>query len=67
MSDEFNISPQAMSVADFCRAYGLSRTLVFELLKANVLPAKKCGRRTLIPTEAAEAWFRNLPNQRDTK
>lgn len=64
MFEDSKIPQQAMSVADFCRAYGLGRTLVFELIKAGTLTAKKCGRRTLIPVDAAEAWFQGLPDQR---
>jgi len=51
----------AISVEEFCRRYDIGRTLAFELIKTGKLPARKCGRRTLIAAEAAAAWFAGLP------
>ena len=57
---ESNIPRRAISISEFCRTYGVGRTMVYQLIKDGVLPAIKCGRRTLISWEEAEAWFRNL-------
>ncbi|GGE43190.1 hypothetical protein GCM10011367_17350 [Marinicauda pacifica] len=52
---------RALTIADFVRAYGISRAKTYELLKAGELRAVKVGRRTLVPVTAAEAWFNALP------
>ena len=50
-----------MSVAEFCRDHGISRALFYELLKDGRGPTvAKVGRRTLISSEAAEAWRRRM-------
>jgi excisionase family DNA binding protein len=51
----------AISVEEFCRRFGVGRTLTYELIKTGKLKVKKCGRRTLIPMAAAQAWFDGLP------
>jgi hypothetical protein len=50
----------AWSVAEFCARYGLSKGMAFLELKAGRLQRVKVGRRTLIPVEAAEAWWTAL-------
>jgi excisionase family DNA binding protein len=52
---------QARTVKGFCQAYGVSRSTVYELIKAGKLIAVKANNRTLITEESAKAWFRNLP------
>ena len=44
------------SVDDFCRAYGIGRTLVYEEIKRGELKIIKVGNRTLIPDSEARAW-----------
>lgn len=51
----------AYSPDEFCRAYGIGITKLYELLKARELRARKCGRRTLIARDEAERWFASLP------
>lgn len=54
-------SIRALTIAAFVSRYGISRAKTYELLKAGELRAVKAGRRTLIPIEVAEQWFRSLP------
>lgn len=52
------VQPQALSINDFCRAYGISRSLFYTMTMAGTAPATfKCGRRVLIPVEAAREWL----------
>ena len=43
-------------VDDFCRAYGLGRTMVYQLMNTGKLGFIKVGKRTLIPVSEAQAW-----------
>ena len=55
-------APQrAMSLAEFCDRYGPSRTKTYEEIKCGRLRAIKCGKRTLVTEDDAEAWLRSLP------
>jgi excisionase family DNA binding protein len=53
---------RAMSLAEFCDRYGLSRTKTYEEIKYGRLRALKCGKRTLVTEDDAEAWLRSLPS-----
>jgi excisionase family DNA binding protein len=49
------------SVAEFCRAHGISRGTFYRLLGEGLGPtAVKIGRRTLISSEAAQEWRRRM-------
>jgi excisionase family DNA binding protein len=50
-----------MSIRAFCETYGVGRTTVYSEIKAGRLRVKKAGRRTIIGDEAAEEWWRSLP------
>jgi hypothetical protein len=52
---------RAMSLSEFCNAYGIGRTRAYEELKAGRLRARKAGRRTIISENDAEDWLRRLP------
>jgi excisionase family DNA binding protein len=52
---------RAMSIAEFCRDYGTGRTTAYQEIKAGRLRAVKCGKRTLVIADDAEAWLRSLP------
>ena len=54
-------SMRAFSIREFCRQYGIGRTHTYKQIAAGRLRAVKVGRRTLIKSEAAEAWFASLP------
>jgi excisionase family DNA binding protein len=47
--------PRAYRIADFCRAYGLSRSTVYKLMADGRLMTIKVAGRRLIPADAAEA------------
>jgi excisionase family DNA binding protein len=51
---------RAFTLAEFCSAYGIGRTTAYGEINAGRLTAIKCGRRTLITTDAAEAWLHAL-------
>lgn len=51
----------ALSVAAFCVAYSIGRTLAYEEIAAGRLRAKKVGSRTLILQSDAQAWADSLP------
>ena len=48
---------RAFTLAQFCSAYGIGRTTAYREINAGRLTAIKCGRRTLITTDAAQAWL----------
>jgi excisionase family DNA binding protein len=52
----------ALTVQEFCALYRISRTSVYEEIKAKRLVAKKYGPRTLIPRANARDWFVALPD-----
>jgi excisionase family DNA binding protein len=45
------------SPSEFAEATGLSLTLVYMGLRAGTIPARRYGRRLLIPKESAAAWL----------
>jgi excisionase family DNA binding protein len=55
------VTARAFPIAEFCRAYGIGRTTAYQEIAAGRLRAVKVGQRTLIASEAAEAWFATLP------
>lgn len=56
------VTPLAYTIKDAVKITGMSRSRLYEELKAGNLVAKKMGRRTLIPHESIEAWLNNLDN-----
>lgn len=54
--------PRAQSIDQFCRCYGIGRTMVYAQIKTGRLRARKLGRRTIIIRDDAEEWLRNLPS-----
>jgi excisionase family DNA binding protein len=40
--------PLALSIKEACKLSSLGRTKFYQLLKANKIPARKCGRRTTV-------------------
>lgn len=56
--------PAAMSVADFCQSFRISRSFIYKLWKAGEGPrVLKVGNRTLISVEAASEWRRRMEAQ----
>ncbi len=56
----------AITIAEFCRRYPVSRTKLYEEINAGRLTAKKSGRRTMIGVEEAQRWFASLPEYAPT-
>jgi excisionase family DNA binding protein len=55
------VTARAFPIAEFCRAYGIGRTTAYQEIAAGRLRAVKVGQRTLIASDAAEAWLAALP------
>ncbi|MER8882618.1 helix-turn-helix domain-containing protein [Mesorhizobium sp. M0816] len=55
------VSPNAFTVAGFCAAFGIGRSLLYEELKSGRLPYRKAGRKTLIRKVDADKWLDSLP------
>lgn len=51
----------ALTIAQFCRSYGLGRTSTYEAIRERRLVAKKYGKRTLIPVASARQFLDSLP------
>lgn len=51
------MAKEAYSVEGFCEAYSVGKTTAYEEINSGRLKAKKKGRRTLIPSAAAQAWL----------
>ena len=58
-------SQHAMSIAEFCRAYGIGKTSAYAEIASGRLRVRKVGRRTLVLKEEAEAWASSLPSTGD--
>lgn len=50
--------PRAYTVNEFCRTYGVGRTLTYALIAAGKLPSVRVAGRRLIPADGAEALIR---------
>jgi len=59
--DQYDDLRGAHSIDAFCKAWGIGRTRVYELINSGELRAVKCGTRTLILRHDAETWARSLP------
>ncbi len=55
--------PVAYTIAATCKAAGLGRTKIYQLIKSGKLVARKCGRRTLILAADLDDFLRHLPSQ----
>jgi len=51
----------AYSVAEFCAAFPIKKSKLYELLAAGEIVARKSGRKTLIEAEEAARWLSSLP------
>lgn len=50
--------PRAYGVRDFCKAFGVSRSTVYNLMADGRLRTVRVAGRRLIPADAAEALLR---------
>ena len=51
-----NVEPMAVSTADAAKLLGVSRPIIYRLMREEGLPSFKIGTRTLIPVEGMKAW-----------
>jgi excisionase family DNA binding protein len=51
---------RALTVDEFCHQYRIGRTTFYLQVRLGHLRVRKIGKRSLIATEDAEAWFRTL-------
>ena len=56
------IDPAALSVKSTCAYLSLGRRVVYDLIAAKVLRAKKSGARTLIDYQSAKDYYASLPD-----
>jgi excisionase family DNA binding protein len=56
-----DIKKPAYRIAEFCEAFGVGKTKVFDEIKEGRLKVRKAGRMTLIRAEDAKAWLDALP------
>ena len=59
--DECAPAPLAYTVPDACRAAGLGRTTLYELIAAGRVRAMKAGSRTLVEAESLRRYLASLP------
>jgi excisionase family DNA binding protein len=50
-----------LTVAEFCKTYGVGRTRAYALINAGVIMAVKIGVSTRITADSAESWAASLP------
>jgi excisionase family DNA binding protein len=55
------ITPEFMSIKDWCNYSGTTRTFTYMALSEGLLRAVKCGRRTLIHVPSGIEHIKNLP------
>jgi excisionase family DNA binding protein len=55
------VNKPAYRIAEFCQAFGVGKTKVFDEIKEGRLKVRKAGRMTLIRAEDAKAWLDSLP------
>jgi predicted site-specific integrase-resolvase len=52
-----------ITIAEFCAAYGVSRTTAYRQFNAGLIPIVKIGRASRIRVVDAANWAANLSNQ----
>lgn len=53
--------PLALGVREAAQAIGISRATLYRHIKSGLIPAHKCGERTLLLTSEIEHYLVNLP------
>jgi predicted DNA-binding transcriptional regulator AlpA len=62
------MTTSAHSVAEFCRAHGISRAHFYNLMKRGLAPKTLVvGRRRLVADESAAAWRRSMEQSTDAR
>jgi excisionase family DNA binding protein len=55
---------RALSVKEACKYISLGRTSFYKLVKSGQIPARKCGRRTIVLLSEFEQAIKSLPPAR---
>ena len=53
---------ELLTIAEFCAATNMGRTNLYKLMASGKIPAKKFGKKTLIPRAAMQEWIDSLPS-----
>ncbi|MEM7568845.1 MAG: helix-turn-helix domain-containing protein [Pseudomonadota bacterium] len=53
--------PKLITISEFQRAYGVSRSTIYRQSKAGKLPIVKVGRASRIREDHAQSWLESLP------
>ena len=56
---------RALSVDEFCYQHNVGKTLTYREMANGRLRSIKIGRKRLIPSDAAEAWFSSFNSPRN--
>jgi len=58
---EIHTTLQSQSIADFCKANGISQSFFYKLMKQGKAPkTMQVGKRRLISAEAAQEWRKSM-------
>jgi excisionase family DNA binding protein len=52
---------RALSVKEACKSISLGRTSFYKFVKSGQIPARKCGRRTIVLPSELEQALKSLP------
>ena len=52
---------RALSVKEACKYISLGRTSFYKLVNSGQIPARKCGRRTIVLPSELEQALKSLP------
>lgn len=58
LTSDTRVAPRAYRIDDFCKAFGLSRSTVYNLIAQGKLRSVLVAGRRLIPADAAEELLR---------
>ena len=61
MKETAEAAKAALTLPEFCKAYGVSRSFAYREIGDGKLVTRKAGRRTLVLKTDADAWLANLP------
>jgi hypothetical protein len=61
------ITKRAYSTDDFCNAFSIGKTKLYDLLGSGQIIANKVGGKTVIPHDEAERWLKSLPSYSHAK
>jgi excisionase family DNA binding protein len=61
--DEYFPDKLAFTIAEATAVSGIGRTTLYELMRCGDLPARKLGRKTLIPAQALKDLLSQLPTR----